>query len=54
MRKTLNLTLLGLFLLTATFQGCETFKGAKKDVENTAEHIKKLPECDKWLQENAW
>ncbi len=54
MRKTLNLTLLGLVLLTAGLQGCETLRGAKKDVDNTAEHIKKLPQYDKWIQENAW
>lgn len=54
MRDTLKITLAVLLLLTPLLQGCETMRGAKKDVENTAEHIKKLPQYDKWIQENAW
>ena len=49
----------GLVVIAAmVFIGCETLKGAKKDIENTVAHIKKTPEflrnVDQKFQNNAW
>ncbi len=39
--------LFSLLFILFVFQGCETAKGFKKDIQN-------LPKTDKWLQEHLW
>ena len=40
------------------FQGCETVRGVRKDVDNTVVNIKNLPhkaaQADDWFQKNFW
>ena len=45
-------------VIVLSIQGCETMKGAKKDVQNTWHNVTSidgpLQKTDRWLQENAW